>query len=496
VPPDKSREQSVLRRSMGDAFSETKTGPQPEAPTRRRLVAGLAGAVGSWLSVAFPFETEARKRRARIRAAKRRRKRKRKRNDKPTNSNGGSASNPGPDPEPDPGPIDTTAQQPFPQHVAYANGTILPDHRSQGQLDDDVRAAYDRWKARYLVLVNAGDSRQYRVALGQPGSGNHSSTVSEGQGFGMMIAAHLAGYDPRARTICDGLWRYALAHRSCNDNRLMLWRIPNGGFGCSSATDGDLDIAYGLLLAHAQWGSDGPIDYRAAANSVLAGLLATTGAQSKLPMLGDWVNPEGNPHNQWTPRSSDLMPGHFRAFARASGDGAWNAVTAASLDVVQAIQDQYSPGTGLLPDFIVPASLNPYVPKPADAGFLEGANDGNYNYNAGRDPWRLGIDALLNGDSRSKTAVARISDWIATATGGNPQNIQAGYKLDGTPLASYFTTFFAAPFGVAAMTTPARQAWLNAVYDAVYQRQEDYYEDSVNLLCLLVMSGNFWDPTR
>ncbi|MCQ3980590.1 MAG: hypothetical protein DPW09_44850, partial [Anaerolineae bacterium] len=64
-----------------------------------------------------------------------------------------------------------------------------------------------------------------------------------------------------------------------------------------------------------------------------------------------------------------------------------------------------------------------------------------------------------------------------------------------TPLANYFTTFFAAPLGVAAMTVPTQQTWLNAIYDAVHNTQEDYYEDSVTLLCLLVMTGNYWDPS-
>jgi len=37
-----------------------------------------------------------------------------------------------------------------------------------------------------------------------------------------------------------------------------------------SATDGDLDIAFGLLLADAQWGSSGAIDYHQAARDVIA----------------------------------------------------------------------------------------------------------------------------------------------------------------------------------------------------------------------------------
>ena len=473
-----------------DATNET---PRREC-SRRDLVGALAGAAGGWLSPLVPTESAARRRSARTRAEKKRRRRRRRHRHSSRGNggrNGGSGGGRGP--------VDTTARRPFPQHVAYVSGTILPDHRSRGQLDDDVRAAYDRWKARYLVPVNpsAADPR-YRVALGKPGNSNHASTVSEGQGFGMVIVSLLAGHDPAARGIFDGLWRFALAQRSCNDNRLMLWRIPNADFGCSSATDGDLDIAYGLLLADAQWGSNGPVDYHAAANRVLAGLLATTGAQSNLPMLGDWVEPHGSKFNQWTPRSSDLMPGHFRAFARATGDGTWNDVADAALDVVAYLQSHDSQATGLLPDFIQAASLNPYAPRPADANFLEGPYDGMYNYNAGRDPWRLGTDGLLNGDARALAAVAKISGWIATATGGNPQNIKAGYRLDGTPKpdSDYFTTFFAAPFGVAAMATPSRQAWLNAIYDSVRTVEEDYYEDSVKLLSMLVMTGNFWDPTQ
>ena len=44
------------------------------------------------------------------------------------------------------------------------------------------------------------------------------------------------------------------------------------------------------------------------------------------------------------------------------------------------------------------------------------------------------------------------------------------------------------------MSDPNQQEWLNRVYDSVYAEHIDYYEDSVNLLCLLVMSGNAWTP--
>jgi hypothetical protein len=81
---------------------------------------------------------------------------------------------------------------------------------------------------------------------------------------------------------------------------------------------------------------------------------------------------------------------------------------------------------------------------------------------------------------------------------GDPAKFRAGYHLDGTPSdgSDYFTIFFLAPLAVAAMTDPSQQAWLDSVYDSVFDVSEDYYEDSVALLSLLVVSGCFWDPTR
>lgn len=74
--------------------------------------------------------------------------------------------------------------------------------------------------------------------------------------------------------------------------------------------------------------------------------------------------------------------------------------------------------------------------------------------------------------------------------------MNGGYELDGTPLpkSEYFTSFFAAPAGVAAMSQPGGQAWVDALWSSVVDREEGYYEDSVTLLCLIVMSGNAWAP--
>ncbi|MBI3173285.1 MAG: beta-glucanase [Chloroflexi bacterium] len=391
----------------------------------------------------------------------------------------------------------TGIARPFPQHVTYATGSILPSHRTQAQLDGDVRAFYDVWKQTYLL--EAGTSADghplYRIAFGESAP-NHDQTVSEGQGFGMVIVPIMAGYDPDAQTLFNGLWEFVRAHPSEVDSRLMDWKVPESIDGNDSAFDGDADMALGLLLADAQWGSAGRINYKAEAETLLSGILESTiGPESRLPMLGDWIDASGSEYNQYTPRSSDFMLADFRAYERATGDPVWDEVIANSQAVMLSIQENYSPQNGLMPDFIMMTG-DEHTPQPAPPDFLEGADDGHYSYNAGRVPWRVGADALLNNDATSRAIAQKISLWVESTTNGDPTNIKAGYDLDGNPLpdSDYFTTFFVAPMGVAAMTDSSQQEWLNAVYDSVYDQHEDYYEDSVTLLCLLVMTGNFWTP--
>ena len=78
--------------------------------------------------------------------------------------------------------------------------------------------------------------------------------------------------------------------------------VPEGK-SKDSAFDGDADIALALLLADAQWGSGGKVNYRAAASEVISGIgESTIGPESHLPLLGDWVNPQGTQYNQYTIR--------------------------------------------------------------------------------------------------------------------------------------------------------------------------------------------------
>lgn len=394
---------------------------------------------------------------------------------------------------------ESSPRHPFPQNLPYVEGSLKPDHRPLEDLNDDVRAAYRRWKLRYLRPAGAETDGHPRYRIATAASLN-ARTVSEGQGYGMIVVALMAGHEPDARAIFDGLWEFFNDHRSSIDDRLMDWNVefdeapdPEGN---DSAFDGDADIAYGLLLAARQWGCSGRIDYCFEARDVIDGIMESEiGPESRLPMLGDWVDPDGETYHQYATRPSDFMPGHFRSFARSTGDHRWDEVASASLAAAAVLQSEFAPVTGLLPDFAVAVDESVESLAPAPAGFLEGPNDGNYSYNAGRTPWRLATDALLNGSDVSAAAATTMGSWIQSEAGGDPYGIRAGYTLAGDPLGHYFSTFFVTPFGVAAMLDGDAQRWLNDVYDSVRMRNQGYYEDSVTLLGLLVMTGNFWDPT-
>ncbi|MEK3758587.1 glycosyl hydrolase family 8 [Paenibacillus sp. FSL P4-0338] len=373
--------------------------------------------------------------------------------------------------------------KPFPQHTVYTSGTIKPNHVSQTALDNAVKTKWDAWKGTYLKPAGTG---KYYVKYNSNGE-----TVSEAQGYGMLFTVLMAGYDGNAQTYYNGLYNYYTEHPSSINPYLMSWK-QNSSFqnveGQNSATDGDLDIAYSLLLAHKQWGSSGTVNYLQAATNIINAIMNNDINQSQWTIrLGDWAN--SGSYNTAT-RPSDFMVNHFKAFQAATGDARWQNVTNKTYTLINSLYSGYSSTTGLLPDFVV-YSNNTY--QPAAANFLESQRDGDYNYNSCRVPWRITTDYLLTGDNRALSQLTQLNTWIKTKTGGTPGNIKDGYKLDGTTFGSYNSGAFYGPFGVGAMTSSANQSWLNSLWShTANSAPENYYEDSLKLFSMIVMSGNWW----
>jgi hypothetical protein len=150
----------------------------------------------------------------------------------------------------------------------------------------------------------------------------------------------------------------------------------------------------------------------------------------------------------------------------------------------------------LVPDFIVHINK---MPKPAPGHYLESAYDGYYNYNACRVPWRIATDYLLSGDTRSKIFVQKINRWIRETTKNDTYNLSAGYTLNGDDIhgRNFEALSFITPFAVSAMVDESNQQWLNKVWDYSIQfklKDFDYYDNTIKLLNMVIISGNYWAP--
>jgi endo-1,4-beta-D-glucanase Y len=391
--------------------------------------------------------------------------------------------------------------RPFPQHTTYKGAAILPNHLSREALDDTVRSFYGRWKDHY-ILPGCTEGEKYVWFEGTAGK---NICVSEGQGYGMMIVALMAGFDSTAQHTYDCLYRYYKSHPSTSSPSLMAWmqtrycRSIDGG----TATDGDMDIAYSLLLADAQWGRHSNIPYRQKAMEIISAIhREEINPITYIVMEANGETPRSKDY--YDMRSSDFMPDHIRAFRQATGDSTWDSVLNNNYRVFHYLQDTYSPDAGLVPDFIRHIRLDEMSATPAQPNYLESKYDGAYNFNACRVPWRIATDYLISGDKRAARFLSRVNPWIHTTTNGNPDNISAGYSLAGEDLPHryYEALCFICPFAVAAMANPdnpENQQWLNKLWNYIVgfkMKDFDYYDNTIKMIDLIILSGNYWAPSN
>jgi endo-1,4-beta-D-glucanase Y len=381
--------------------------------------------------------------------------------------------------------------RPFPFHTTLAAGVITPTNNTQAQMDAKVRQHYSAWKTNYLSKLGG----EYWVKYDKT-----NSTVSEAHGYGMVLTAYMGD-----KVIFDSMFRYFRHHPSANAPHLMAWKqmLKNGKMvnveGADSATDGDMDVAYGLLVADVQWGSTGAINYKAEALKILHDVLAhEVNTQTWTLTPGDWASGSDALHT----RPSDFMTGHFLAFAAAdvANKTKWNNIYAAVSRMVNYQFQHGSGATGLMPDFLVKSGSN-FVPVPGE--YLESPHDGDFSYNACRTPWRLSMSHILYGKTDMLTALRKQARWIEAKALKKPSGIMAGYFVrngkNGDAFVDFSDLAFTAPFAVDAMLGGSQsQAWLNSLWTSItggdFGLKNDYYGDTVRMQVLLTVAGDWWHP--
>ena len=309
-----------------------------------------------------------------------------------------------------------------------------------------MRSAFQVWKDTTVTADGAGGFLRVK----KPDSGTIiGSTVSEGIGYGMILAAYF-GDQP----LFDGLWRYEQLHLDANG--LMNWEIgPDGTVtsgGLGGATDGDVDMAWALIVADRQWGGGGtlPKTYFAYARDLINSIWTSEvdHTRGEMLMAGDqWGNVDvTNP--------SYFAPAYFRVFGRVTNQVAnWDKVIAANYDILERSLNATS---GNASNGLAPAWCDSNG-KPVEA--YAGAPT-HFQNDATRVPFRVGQDYCYFGEPRAKQYLAKITAFYSQV---GAANIVDGYGLDGTPrperaVGGLQAASFVGPAAVAAMSDKKNQA--------------------------------------
>lgn len=405
---------------------------------------------------------------------------------------------------------------------------------------------------------------------------------SEATGYGMLVFALMAGAETNAQKYFDGLLNLYLRNKTVYAPKgkslaTMSWILPskysvNGKQPerSGSATDGDLDIAYALLLAHKQWKNPSSFantdkayldlalelikdihDYIISDTSFRI-LMGDSFSESK---GGSSSKTYSGRYNASSTRPSDWMITHLRVFNEYYPSPKWEKAIKETYRVMAAVSH---PQSGLVPDFVedikgkpVPAlktipsekwyqdTDGKWKSKPAFC-FLEGDWDDKYGANACRVPWRFTLEYGHYGTTEAKKYLNKWASWTKTlkprrlrhdwdnedwykrdsgyVMSSFPASIFHGYELDGSPIGfkeypktwdlkrPYSSMPFIAPLAFTHMVNKNGQkevdeAWEFVINNFCGDHTEDsgytcYFGDSIGLLTLLMMSGNWWIPHK
>jgi hypothetical protein len=378
-----------------------------------------------------------------------------------------------------------------------------PNHKTATEMQDELKAVYDKYKAD--CVVNDPVANTDRVARPNDKGLQINSTVSEGQGYGLIMAVYM-----NDRAHFDRLWRYTAS--KLNGNGLMDWYIlTNGALGQNSggsyggaAPDADEDIIWGLMMAHYKWGSVTTFNYQALANAMIAAMLEheVDGTPKTTIKVGDGWGGVLGPHN-----SSYFDPVSYKVFAAFTGDNTWLTIANHSYDIIEL---SINAANGNLTNGLVPAwhdntgaPVSPFTPM-APEKYLDWY--AHYQYDSCRTPFRIAKDYFLTGEPRAKAYLDKVNSFFpskgaASIVDGYHTNGLAQPEMPGLTVAVNPGTVaapFTGPAGVAAMADAAHQQFINDVWDQMHSVASGecmvggtYYAECWAVLCMLVMSGQY-----
>ena len=237
-------------------------------------------------------------------------------------------------------------------------------------------------------------------------------TVSEGIGYGMLLAFFMGDMDA-----LNSLWYYSKGYREYQAGpNLTPWKVGTYSYeslvmpaNASSATDADLDIATALILAYYKTGNEVYLsDALLIAGSIWQYEISPTGLIYSGNMA-TWKK-DGSAYNP-----SYFSPIALRLFALVDKSHDWTGVLNTMYNYMLGVQAK---GPGLLPDWS-DANGNAVDPKNGSAPFTYY----RFFHEAVRVPWRIAWDYYWTQDPRALQLLKGMNDFIVGKTNGNPDNL-------------------------------------------------------------------------
>jgi endoglucanase len=341
-------------------------------------------------------------------------------------------------------------QRPFPQNIKYPYGFIPKT------LDSDwLKSEYNRWKSSSLATCSADE-----IYVKTDNGGK-----VEAVGFGMLIFAYMAD-----KTNFDGLYNFYKINCGSNAGGMMGWIGQCDGNSNCSASDGDVDVAFSLIIASWQW-PDG--DYLEKAKSVITNLKKVVTPCDDLLALQMGMTGTTVYNGCSGVDISYYNPAAFREFAKVIGNAEDSALW------VKLAEDTYT---------ILNAGANATTGLVTDRQSVSGSPNGNYGYDACRTPWRICLDYLWNGNEKAHAWCKKVSDWAYKI---GPNKITDGYSPSGSSNNGNHNMAFTGGFAVAAMANS--QEIVDAFGTELRKLKDTYWFTFTLTPCYLItLTGNQW----
>ena len=346
--------------------------------------------------------------------------------------------------------------------LAFTTTLILVRIDNENKIRQDIVAS---WQKDY---VKQEQNTAYIDTTPQKAK---QTVLSEAQGYGMEIAA-MNPHGSKARF--ERLYQYYLANREMG-SQLMSWRqVKQDGWHLdhNSATDGDVFIAYSLILAARRWHDS---SYHKQAVKLINEIMAKeVNPETSCLTVGNWADQESKYYYLF--RTSDCLPKELEAFYQVTGDKRWLVVRKTMLKRLKQLSAQSK--SGLVPDF---AWVSKTGVKAVKGKVVSSKYDGDYAANACRVPMNL---AGVN-DLDARYVCKRMLKFFSKQS-----TVTAGYSLKGEALNHYQARWFSAPIFLMA------SSYRNQGFDNLFSSQkyvllqklsgENYYDDVLVTLMALM----------